>query len=140
MVLLALYEKYTCLRFTERIAQMDKGQIRHLKALKKLMLQFQAFGTVTPANLSRWHNVKQIYAYLLEVNDIPAAIQDISSKLNLSLIHIYTFWLRKVSFCPNGQAVRKYSDEEWHDKWSRGVLLDQTKSTVSQYTFKICII
>ena len=51
-----------------------------------------------------------------------------------------TFWLRKVSFCPNGQAVRKYSDEEWHDKWSRGVLLDQTKSTVSQYTFKICII
>ena len=45
-----------------------------------------------------------------------------------------TFWLRKVSFCPNGQAVRKYSDEEWHDKWSRGVLLDQTKSTVSRYT------
>lgn len=47
-----------------------------------------------------------------------------------------TFWLRKVSFCPNGQAVRKYSDEEWHDRWSRGVLLDQTKSTASQYTFK----
>lgn len=87
VVLLALYEKYTCLRFTERIAQMDKGQIRHLKALKKLMLQFQAFGTVTPANLSRWHNVKQIYAYLLEVNDIPAAIQDISSKLNILTEH-----------------------------------------------------
>ena len=66
---------------------MDKGQIRHLKALKKLMLQFQAFGTVTPANLSRWHNVKQIYAYLLEVNDIPAAIQDISSKLNILTEH-----------------------------------------------------
>lgn len=47
-----------------------------------------------------------------------------------------TFWLRKVSFCPNGQAVRKYSDEEWHDRWSRGVLLDQTKSAASQYTFK----
>lgn len=47
-----------------------------------------------------------------------------------------TFWLRKVNFYPDGQAVRKYSDEEWHDKWSKGVLLDSTKSTVSQYTFK----
>lgn len=47
-----------------------------------------------------------------------------------------TFWLRKVIFYPNGQVVREYSDEEWHDRWSRGVLLDQTKSTVSKYTFK----
>ena len=51
------------------------------------MLRFQAFGTVTPANLSRWHNVKQIYAYLLEVNDIPAAIQDISNKVNILAEH-----------------------------------------------------
>lgn len=51
------------------------------------MLKFQAFGTVTPANLSRWHNVKQIYAYLLQVNDISAAIQDISGKLNILTEH-----------------------------------------------------
>lgn len=51
------------------------------------MLNFQAFGTVTPANLSRWHNVKQIYANLLEVNDIPAAIEDISTKLNILTAH-----------------------------------------------------
>ena len=68
VVLLSLYEKYTCLRFTELITHLDKGQIKHLK---NLMLKFQAFGTVAPANLSRWHNVKQIYAHLLEVNDIP---------------------------------------------------------------------
>ncbi len=87
VVLLSLYEKYTCLRFTERITKLDKGQNKHLKALKTIMLKFQAFGTVTPANLSRWHNVKQIYAYLLEVNDIPAAIQDISSKLTMLTEH-----------------------------------------------------
>ena len=58
-----------------------------LKELKKLMLRFQAFGTVTPANLSRWHNVKQIYAYLLEVNDINTAIQDISTKVNILAEH-----------------------------------------------------
>ena len=84
VVLLSLYEKYTCLRFTELITRMKKNQI---KELKDLMLNFQAFGTVTPANLSRWHNVKQIYANLLEVNDIPAAIQDISIKLDILTAH-----------------------------------------------------
>lgn len=83
VVLLALYEKYTCLRFAE-LTKMSKGKI---KELKELMLNFRAFGTVTPANLSRWHNVKQIYANLLEVNDIPAAIADISTKLNILIAH-----------------------------------------------------
>ena len=84
VVLLSLYEKYTCLRFTELITRMKKEQI---KELKNLMLNFQAFGTVTPANLSRWHNVKQIYANLLDVNDIPAASQDISVKLSILTAH-----------------------------------------------------
>lgn len=84
VVILSLYEKYTCLRFTELLANMQKSQT---KELKSMMLQFRAFGTVTPANLSRWHNVKQIYAHLLEVNDIPTAIQDISSKLNILTEH-----------------------------------------------------
>ena len=84
VVLLSLYEKYTCLRFTELITRMEKGQIRELK---DLMLRFQAFGTVTPANLSRWHNVKQIYANLLEVNDIHTAVQDVSAKLEILTAH-----------------------------------------------------
>ena len=84
VVLLSLYEKYTCLRFTELITQMKKSQI---KELKELMLNFQAFGTVTPANLSRWHNVKQIYAALLEVNDIPTAVRDVSAKLSILTSH-----------------------------------------------------
>lgn len=87
VVLLSLYEKYTCLRFTEQITRLDKSKAKQLKGLKDVMLKFQAFGTVTPANLSRWHNVKRIYAYLLEVNDISTAIQDISSKLNILTEH-----------------------------------------------------
>jgi hypothetical protein len=84
VVLLSLYEKYTCLRFTELITRLEK---RDIKPLKDLMLRFQAFGTVAPANLSRWHNVKQIYANLLEVNDIPAAVRDISAKLGILTAH-----------------------------------------------------
>lgn len=51
------------------------------------MLEFQAYGTVTPANLSRWHNVKQIYAHLLEANDIATAVQDIQCKINILTEH-----------------------------------------------------
>lgn len=80
IVMLALYEKYTCLRFTELISRINKKQINEIK---NLMLKFRAYGTVSPANLSRWHNVKQIYAYLLEVNDVNESVNDIQNKLNV---------------------------------------------------------
>ena len=82
VAILALYQKYTCLRFTELIRQRG-ARSRSIYVLKKLMLEFQAYGTITPANLSRWHNVKQIYAHLLEVNDVAAAIEEIGSKIDI---------------------------------------------------------
>jgi len=51
VVLLSLYEKYACLRFTDLIAQRKKEQAREFKGL---MRNLRAFGTVTPANLSCW--------------------------------------------------------------------------------------
>lgn len=83
MVALALYEKYTCLRFTQLITALEQRKMKQVKNLKKIMLEFQAFGTISPANLSRWNNVKQIYAYILEVNDIPASVSDVSTKINI---------------------------------------------------------
>ena len=83
LVALALYEKYTCLRFTELIAEGGKKKRAKLYKLKDLMLKFQAFGTVNPANVSRWNNVRQIFAYLQEVCGINNAVVDISSKLNI---------------------------------------------------------
>ena len=80
---LMLQQKYTCLRFTELIANRQKKEARRLHRLKQMMLEFRAFATTAPANLSRWHNVRQIYAYLLEVNDIDAAVEDISTKLSI---------------------------------------------------------
>ncbi len=46
------------------------------------------------------------------------------------------FWLRRIVFCPDGTVTRVYSDEEWHNRWSKGVLLDQRKLTVSHYFYK----
>ena len=83
LVMLALYERYTCLRFTELIAQPRMQTMKAMQQLKQLMLRFQAFGTVAPANLSRWNNVKQIYAYLLEVFAVADAVEDISLKIDI---------------------------------------------------------
>jgi len=83
VVMLALYEKFTCLRFTELLSQSVGQGEHHLDKLKKMMLKFQAYGTVTPSNLSRWHNVKHIYAALLEVNDTASAVSDIDAKLSI---------------------------------------------------------
>ena len=83
ITLLALYEKYTCLRFTQLIADLKPRKLKDIIELKRMMLNFQAFGTVSPANLSRWNNVKQIYAYLLEVSETDAAVQDISTKIDI---------------------------------------------------------
>lgn len=80
IVMLALYEKYTCIRFTELISHMNRKQV---KEIKNLMLRFRAYGTISPANLSRWHNVKQIYAHMLEVNDVYEAVEDIQNKINI---------------------------------------------------------
>lgn len=83
IAMLALYEKYTCLRFTQLIAEIKPRNLKAIMELKRLMLNFQAFGTVSPANLSRWNNVKQIYAYLLEVSETDSAVQDISTKIDI---------------------------------------------------------
>jgi len=87
LVFLALYEKYTCLHFTELLSTIEKKQMFRLRNLKKKMLEFKAFGTVHPANISRWHNVKMIYQYLLETNGITEAIDDIDIKISILSEH-----------------------------------------------------
>ena len=83
IVLLALYQKFTCLRFKEIVSIADHEKSKRLKLLKKQLLEFQAYGTITPANISRWHNIKQTYKHILESNEIPQAIEDINITLNL---------------------------------------------------------
>ena len=80
IAILALYEKYTCLRFGQLILSSDKKQTQKTK---ELMLKFKAYGTVNVAEFSRWYNVKKVYAYLLEVNDIHEAIDEVEYKLNI---------------------------------------------------------
>jgi len=46
-------------------------------------------------------------------------------------------WLESAKFMADGTVKRKYFDAEWTDKWTKGFLLDQKKSVLSAYSFKV---
>ena len=85
--MLALYEKFTCLHYTDAITSTDLRHLNRIQKLKMEMLEFQAYGTLAPANFSRWHNIKNIYASLLETNGIPEAIADVDHKIKILSEH-----------------------------------------------------
>jgi len=87
VVMLALYEKYTCLRYTEALANTDIHHLRPIQKLKMEMLEFKAYGTIAPTNISRWSNIRQIYRALLETNEIPTAIADVDHKISILAEH-----------------------------------------------------
>ncbi len=101
VVMFALYEKYTCIRYTEAIADTD---IRHLKPIQQLkmeMLEFKAYGTLAPANISRWSNIGQIYRALLEANEVSAAIADVDHKISILAEHQRELEAKRTSLLTN---------------------------------------
>lgn len=83
IILLALYEKYSCLRFTQLLSSVNIKSMRRLRKLNRQMLEFRAYGTVDPSHISRWYNIKQIYQHMIETNGINTAIEDVSNKLGI---------------------------------------------------------
>lgn len=83
MVLLALYQKYTCLHFRELLSILPPNSRDALQKLKLAMMEFQAYGTFPAAGMSRWHNTKQIYKYILDTNGIPEAVATQSLSLKI---------------------------------------------------------
>ena len=82
-ILLTLYQKYTCLRFAELLSQTHGSDIRKLRRLHQAMLEFKAYGVIYPTHISRWNNVRQIYAHLFSINGVDAAITDIDNKISI---------------------------------------------------------
>ena len=83
LALLALYQKFTCLSFAERVTEQHNDNGKKLLALQKDMLEFKAYGTVPIASISRWGNVQEIYRQLMETNGVPDAIESIDDKLKV---------------------------------------------------------
>lgn len=83
LALLALYQKFTCLSFAERVTEQHNDNGKKLLALQRDMLEFKAYGTVPIASISRWGNVQEIYRQLMETNGVPEAIESIDDKLKV---------------------------------------------------------
>jgi len=74
--------------------------------------------------IGKWKSV----AYVEKIDDFEKDIYDKSLRM----------WLEWIEFFEDGKAKRKYFDDtSWNDRWTKGKLLDLTKSIVSNYQFKI---
>lgn len=93
LTILALVQKYACMQlnadihneFYENGKTRKKGESRRrrIKQLKKRALNFRAFGTLAPSQVSRWNNVCEAYRDLLEVHGIDEALVEIEQKIDL---------------------------------------------------------
>ncbi|MBR1421827.1 MAG: hypothetical protein IJ571_00070 [Ruminococcus sp.] len=45
-------------------------------------------------------------------------------------------YLRSLEFFPDGSVVQSYMDDTWHDKWTKGVILNLHRTTAADYHIK----
>lgn len=73
--------------------------------------------------IGKWKSV----AYIENIDDFENETYDKSIRM----------WLESAEFFEGGKAQRKYfNDTSWDDRWTKGKLLDLTKSVVSKYIIK----
>ncbi len=93
LTILTMIQKYSCMRLNETIHEslytpmtnrkkkiVSKSTVR---SLKQQALEFRAFGTLAPSQISRWHNVCETYRFLLEAQGVDEALQEIEQKIEL---------------------------------------------------------
>jgi hypothetical protein len=89
LTILVMYQKYTCMILNEEIHQRyiskNKSVIlkKSIQDLKREAMEFIAYGTLAPSQISRWNNVCDTYRLLIELNGINETISEIEEKINL---------------------------------------------------------
>lgn len=89
LTMLAMYQKYSCMMLNEEIHQrhtLEKGTAKFKKSIQELKweaMEFIAYGTLAPSQISRWNNVCEIYRLLIELNGVNETITEIKEKINL---------------------------------------------------------
>ncbi len=88
LTMLVLYQKYTCMLLNKEIHQRNISRNKSEKLnksiqdLKREAMEFIAYGTLAPSQISRWHNVCDTYRQLIELNGINETIAEIKEKIN----------------------------------------------------------
>lgn len=89
LTMLVMYQKYSCMLLNEEIHQryMVKSKsfmyAKSISELKREAMEFIAYGTLAPSQISRWNNVCDTYRLLIELNGINETISEIQGKINL---------------------------------------------------------
>lgn len=89
LTILAMYQKYTCMLLNEEIHQRytakngSEMRRKSIRDLKREAMEFIAYGTLVPSQISRWNNVCDTYRQLIELNGINEAIAEIKEKIEL---------------------------------------------------------
>lgn len=85
LTILTMHQRYTCFILNEEIHQRytENNHEKSIHELKKEALEFIAYGTLAPSQISRWNNVCETYRHLIEKNGIDEAIEEIQQKITL---------------------------------------------------------
>lgn len=86
LTILALYQRYTCVMLAETIQNRMREEGNKQKTIRKLkseVLRFKAYDTITPFQISRWNNVCETYRFLLEMNGVGEALENVAENIDL---------------------------------------------------------
>lgn len=89
LTMLVMYQKYTCMQLNEEIHQRYRSKNKSvmlkksIQDLKREAMEFIAYGTLAPSQISRWNNVCDTYRLLIELNGINETIAEVEEKINL---------------------------------------------------------
>ena len=50
--------------------------------------------------------------------------------------HYEDLYLRSIEVLPDGDLLQKYMDSEWHDKWTKGYIMNLHRTTAAKYQIK----
>ena len=88
LTMLVMYQKYMCMQLNEGIHQRYTGTTAAMSKnsileLKREAMEFIAYGTLAPSQISRWNNVCDTYRLLIEMNGINETIEEVEEKISL---------------------------------------------------------
>ena len=84
LTILVMYQRYTCIMLNEKIhSRFDGTSSIDIHDLKGESLEFIAYGTLAPSQISRWNNVCETYRYLQELTGLNESMSEIREKIDL---------------------------------------------------------
>lgn len=85
LTILVMHQRYTCFILNEEIHKryMEETHDKTIQELKTDALEFIAYGTLAPSQISRWSNVCDTYEQLIKRNGIDETLEEIQQKIAL---------------------------------------------------------